>query len=112
MPQTSAEIRHGLASLSEAYNSDAVLSSRAEADPRTVLAEYGLDVPEELDVRIVSNTSEIEHIVFPPNPNSELSDEALSLVVGGGSWGTLSCPISTASSTGSMPEQMPSGTTS
>ena len=83
-----------------------------EADPRAVLVENGFEVPPELDVSIVSDTPEVSHIVFPPNPNSELSDEDLTLVAGGSSWGTVSCPVSTASTTGSMPDQMPSATMS
>ena len=107
MPHTPADIALKLANLAEAYNADADLRSRAEADPRAVLVENGFEVPSELDVSIVSDTPEVSHVVFPPNPNSELSDETLALVAGGSSWGTASCPVSTASSTGSIPDPTP-----
>ena len=36
---------------------------------------------------MVENTADTHHVVFPPNPNAPLGDEALEAVAGGGPGG-------------------------
>lgn len=43
--------------------------SRAVADPRGVLAEFGTDLPSNVEIRIWDSTSEIRYLVLPRRPN-------------------------------------------
>ena len=42
--------------------------SRAVIDPRGVLAEFGLSVPDEAEVRVWDSTAEIRYLVIPARP--------------------------------------------
>jgi hypothetical protein len=46
-------------------------------NPRGVLAEYGIETPEGVDLRVVEDTPEVRHFVLPPPPAEELTDEPL-----------------------------------
>ena len=48
-----------------------------------VLVELDVDLPPGVAARLVANTSDTYHVVFPPDPNVDLSDESLSMVAGG-----------------------------
>jgi hypothetical protein len=52
-----------------------------------VLAERGIDVPDNIDVKVVENTDNTVHITLPqaPGGDGELSDEELSNAAGGDS---------------------------
>ena len=51
--------------------------SRAVIDPRGVLAEFGLELPEDKKIRIWDSTAELRYIVIPERPaGSEGMDEA------------------------------------
>jgi hypothetical protein len=56
------------------------------SDPKAVLAEYGMDVPDGMDVKVVENADNCVHITMPapPSGHMELSDEELSSAAGGG----------------------------
>ena len=43
--------------------------SRAVRDPRGVLKEFGLTLPEELEIRVVDSTADIRYMVLPKRPN-------------------------------------------
>ena len=53
------------------------------ADPKAVLAEYGMDVPDGMDVNIVENTDNTVHITLPIKPSGDLTDDELSNAAGG-----------------------------
>ena len=55
------------------------------SDPKAVLAEHGMDVPDEMDVKVVENADNCVHITMPapPTGSNELSDEVLSNAAGG-----------------------------
>ena len=55
------------------------------ADPKAVLKEHGLDVPDGIDVKVVENADDCVHITLPAPPASHgtLSDEELSAAAGG-----------------------------
>ena len=55
------------------------------ADPKAVLAEHGIAVPDGIDVNVVENSDNTVHITMPQAPagDGELSDEELSNVAGG-----------------------------
>jgi nitrile hydratase len=53
--------------------------SRAVADPRGVLREFGVELPEETEVRVWDSTSEVRYMVLPMRPagTDGWSEEAL-----------------------------------
>jgi nitrile hydratase len=57
--------------------------SRAVIDPRGVLAEFGLDIPETTEVRVWDSTAEIRYLVIPRRPQGTdgLNEEALADLV-------------------------------
>ena len=54
-------------------------------DPKAVLAEFDMDVPANIDVKVVENSDNCVHITMPAAPagDGELSDEDLGNVAGG-----------------------------
>lgn len=51
--------------------------SRAVIDPRGVLAEFGLTLPQETNIRVWDSTAELRYLVIPERPaGSESMDEA------------------------------------
>jgi nitrile hydratase len=57
--------------------------SRAVIDPRGVLREFGLELPEEVEVRVWDSTSELRYLVLPERPEGTdgMSGEALAALV-------------------------------
>ena len=55
------------------------------SDPKAVLAEYGMDVPDGIDVNVVENSDNTVHITMPQSPAgaADLSDEELANAAGG-----------------------------
>ena len=55
-------------------------SRRFMADPKAVLEDYGLDVPDNLDVKVVENADDCVHITLPapPTRDGDLPDDVLS----------------------------------
>ena len=43
--------------------------SRAVAEPRAVLAEFGVDLPEETRIRVWDSTAEVRYLVVPERPS-------------------------------------------
>ena len=57
--------------------------SRAVIDPRGVLHEFGLELPEDTEVRVWDSTAELRYLVLPERPagSEGLSEEALATLV-------------------------------
>ncbi|TMJ13877.1 MAG: nitrile hydratase subunit alpha [Bacillati bacterium ANGP1] len=57
--------------------------SRAVIDPRGVLREFGLELPDEVEVRVWDSTAELRYLVLPERPagSERLSEEALAALV-------------------------------
>jgi nitrile hydratase subunit alpha len=57
--------------------------SRAVIDPRGVLREFGLELQEDVEVRVWDSTAEVRYLVLPERPtgSEELSEEALAALV-------------------------------
>ena len=72
------------------------------SEPYVALAEMGIDVPPGVELQVSVNTQEDFHVVFPPDPNVELSDEMLVSVAGGNTAGTASS-IGCAGTASSLP---------
>ena len=57
--------------------------SRAVIDPRGVLKEFGLELSQDVEVRVWDSTAELRYIVLPERPSGteELTEEALAALV-------------------------------
>ena len=62
---------------------DPAFKAKLLADPHATLKEAGVTVPEGVTVKVVENTDTHHHLVLPPKPTGELSDEDLDKVAGG-----------------------------
>jgi hypothetical protein len=62
---------------------DPAFKARLLADPHGALKEAGVAVPAGATVKAVENTDKHFHLVLPPMPPGELSDEALDKVAAG-----------------------------
>ena len=79
------EQKNALAQLFAACWKDEALKARLMSDPKAVLKEHGLDVPDNLDVKVVENADDCVHLTLPAPPagHEKLSDEELSHAAGG-----------------------------
>ena len=80
--------KRSLAALFTACSQDDALKARFMNDPRAVLTEHGIDVPDDREIRVVENTPEVLHLALPPASSpadsGDLSDEQLEAASGGG----------------------------
>ena len=79
------EQRNQLAALFAACWKDDALKQRFMSDPKAVLAERGIDVPDNMNVNVVENSDNTVHITMPkaPGGSTELSDAELASAAGG-----------------------------
>jgi hypothetical protein len=57
--------------------SDAEFKDRFKRDPRGVLAEEGIELPHDAEIKVVEDTGTVRHLVLPPPPADELIEEDL-----------------------------------
>jgi nitrile hydratase subunit alpha len=57
--------------------------SRAVIDPRGVLREFGLEIPEEVEIRVWDSTSEMRYLVLPERPegSENMTEDELATLV-------------------------------
>jgi nitrile hydratase len=57
--------------------------SRSVIDPRGVLREFGLELAEDVEIRVWDSTAEVRYLVLPERPagTEKLSEEALAAIV-------------------------------
>lgn len=57
--------------------------SRAVSDPRGVLAEFGLEIGDDVELRVVDSTADIRYLVIPCRPpgTDQLSEEQLAELI-------------------------------
>jgi nitrile hydratase len=69
--------------IAPAWYKAAAYRSRAVRDPRGVLAEFGVDVGDEVEVRVWDSTAELRYLVLPQRPagTEGLSEEELAALV-------------------------------
>ncbi|MFM1832573.1 MAG: hypothetical protein RLZZ461_889 [Planctomycetota bacterium] len=84
-----SEQKNTLSTLFAACWKDDALKARFITDPKAVLAEHGIDVPDRVELRVVENTDDCVHITLPkpPSDHGDLSDEELEAAAGGASMG-------------------------
>ncbi len=61
----------------------AAYRSRAVIDPRGVLREFGLELPEQTEIRVWDSTAELRYLVVPQRPpgTEDLTEEQLASIV-------------------------------
>ena len=81
---------------------DEAFKQQLLSNPKAVLTEAGMSVPEDVELQVVQDTPTLRHLVLPVAPagSSTLSEEALDLVSGGGS--TTTPPPATVYGVGIM----------
>jgi len=57
--------------------------SRVVINPRSVLKEFGVEIPDNVEVRVWDSTAEIRYLVLPERPagTESMSEEALAAIV-------------------------------
>ena len=70
---------------------DPAFKAELIANPAAALKAEGIDVPAGMAVTVLQNTDKQFHLVLPPVPSDELSDEALDVVSGGYCVFTMFC---------------------
>ena len=86
-------------SLADRYRQDEPLRARIDAgDVADLLPELGINPPPGIEVRIVADSADVHHVVLPPDPNQQLSDEALATIAGGGKTASTGGTVGTAGS--------------
>ena len=57
--------------------------ARAVSEPRSVLEEFGVDIGDDLEVRVWDSTAEVRYMVLPERPDGteDLSEEELAALV-------------------------------
>jgi hypothetical protein len=94
-----------MSALFSACWNDEALKARFMSDPKAVLTEYDIDIPDEINVNVVENTENTINITIPmaPQTSDKLSDQELGMVAGGtggklqctGGWGASICYVCT-----------------
>jgi hypothetical protein len=56
---------------------DEDFKQRLLLDPRGVLAENDIELPPDVDINVVEDSATVRHVVLPPPPSDELTDEEL-----------------------------------
>ena len=81
------EQKNALSELFAACWKDEALKARFMADPKAVLEEFNIAVPDGMDVKVVENADDRVHITLPAPPagHGDLSDDELQGAAGGGS---------------------------
>jgi hypothetical protein len=79
------EQKNQLASLFAACWKDETLKARFLTEPKSVLAQRGIPVPDDIEVKVVENRDGLVHITIPISPDLHvsLSDEELARATGG-----------------------------
>lgn len=58
----------GILGIAPAWYKAAAYRSRAVRDPRGVLAEFGVDIGDEVEIRVWDSTAELRYLVLPQRP--------------------------------------------
>jgi nitrile hydratase len=69
--------------IAPAWYKAAAYRSRAVRDPRGVLAEFGVDIGDDVEIRVWDSTAELRYLVLPQRPagTEGMSEEALAELV-------------------------------
>lgn len=87
----------GFRRIAEKFRNDPAFRAQAEQNATEIFKAEGIVFPAGLQVKVVADTPSVVHMVLPPDPNTEVSDERLETVSGGSSLGCAGS-VATASS--------------
>ena len=74
-----------IAAIVERYHGDADFRTRiGRGDHADLFKEFGHPRLDGVDYRFLADTDELVHFVMPPDPNTDLADDQLSQISGGG----------------------------
>jgi hypothetical protein len=59
--------------VAEAWSDD-TFKERLIKDPPAALKQFGIDVPEGIEFRVVENTAKVRYVTLPPKPAGDASD--------------------------------------
>jgi hypothetical protein len=62
---------------------DDAFQKRFMSEPHAVLKENGIEVPDDMKVKVVQSTDDVQYFAIPAKPSDELSEGALDQVTGG-----------------------------
>jgi hypothetical protein len=62
---------------------DPAFKAQLIADPQGTLKSAGVDMPVGVTVKVVENTDKHVHLVLPPKPTGDISDESLEKIAAG-----------------------------
>ena len=73
----------GLLGLPPSWYKSPAYRARVVREPRVVLREFGLELPEDIDIRVWDSSSDLRYIVIPQRPEGtdDLSEEELAALV-------------------------------
>jgi nitrile hydratase subunit alpha len=73
----------GLLGLPPSWYKSPAYRARVVREPRAVLGEFGLELPDDIDIRVWDSSSDLRYIVLPQRPDGtdELSEEELAALV-------------------------------
>ena len=85
------EQRTKLAELIAACWRDEAIKARFISEPKNIMKEHGMDVPDGIEINVVENADDCVHITLPAPPagHMNLSDEELSNAAGGTLWSAM-----------------------
>ena len=79
--------------LVQRYHTDPDYRRQVEADPVAAFREQGMELPNDIEVRVLANTDDTRYVIMPPDPHTDLGDETLTTVGGGTlTFASVSCP--------------------
>ena len=86
--------KSGLEAIFAGCWTDDSLKAAFMSDPKSVLANHGIDVPESMNIKVVENTDDTTYIVLPSAPSdpSNLDDAELASAAGGWNDSRINCP--------------------
>ena len=79
--------------LVQRYHADPDYRGQVEADPVAAFREQGMELPSNIEVRVLANTDDTRYIIMPPDPNADLGDEMLANVAGGAAKVGMACAV-------------------
>ena len=73
-----------LARIADRYHADADFRCSLGLDGRNVLGGMGLEFPDGMEIRVAANSGDRLYLAMPPDPNTDLGDQTLTAIAGGG----------------------------
>ncbi len=73
----SSEQALNIVNIAKKIRDDKSLLEQAKQNPRSVLSQFGMNLPEKMAVELYIDDDKTLHLMMPADPNTEIADEAL-----------------------------------